>query len=81
MSEQPRQVTLDQLNALLDTLDALHSAAAEHEAEAATGLTRHELTSFLQDVLYMTQETLREVQSCSTPVSLRVLRRTELNQP
>lgn len=77
MSKPQRQVTLEQLNVLLDTLDELHSAAAEHEAEAATGLTRHELMSLLQEVLYVAQETLKEVQSCPAPATLRVLRRTE----
>jgi hypothetical protein len=77
MSKQRLQVTLEQLNAVLDTLDELHSAAAEHEAEAATGLSRQELMSYLRDILYVTQETLKEVQHQQAAPLLRVLPRTE----
>ncbi len=77
MSKQQLQVTPEQLNAVLDTLDELHSLAAEHEAEAATGLSRHELISYLRDILYVTQETLKEIQHQQATPLLRVLPRAE----
>ncbi|XWX03259.1 hypothetical protein VZO05_12175 [Aggregatilineales bacterium SYSU G02658] len=77
MSKQQWQVTLEQLNAVLDTLDALHDAAADHEAETTTGLSRQELMSFLRDVLYVTQETMKEVQRHQAAPPLRVLPKAE----
>ncbi len=77
MSKQQWQVPLEQLNAVLDILDVLHSAAADHEAETATGLSRQELMSFLYDVLYVTQETMKEVQCHQAAPLLRVLPKAE----
>jgi hypothetical protein len=77
MSKQQLQVTLEQLNDVLETLDELHSAAAEHEAEEATGLSRQELMSYLRDILYVTQETMKEVQRHQAAPLLRVLPRAE----
>jgi hypothetical protein len=72
-----RQVTLEQLNVVLDILDELHSAVGEQSAEEATGLSSKELMSFLREILYVTQETMREVQQRQTAPALRVLPRAE----
>jgi ElaB/YqjD/DUF883 family membrane-anchored ribosome-binding protein len=73
-----RQVTLEQLNVVLDTLDELHSAVGEQSAEEATGLSPRELLSILREISYIAQETMREVQQRSQAApTLRVLPRAE----
>ena len=68
-----RRVTLEQLNVVLDILDELHSAVGEQSAEEATGLSPKELMSFLREISYIAQETMREVQQRQTAPTLRVL--------
>lgn len=66
------------LSSLLDALDELHSAVSEGELRAATTLTESELRSWLSEIIYTAQETLREMDNGhggQTP-KLHVVRRS-----
>jgi hypothetical protein len=50
------------LNDLLDLLDELHSAASDANVTEFSGMSQQELMSFLREVVYTSQETIREIQ-------------------
>lgn len=52
----------ERLNDLLETLDDLHSATSDGDAHAFSGMTHTELMSYLREVIYTAQETMREAQ-------------------
>jgi len=73
-----KQITLEHLNAVLETLDELHTATSEQGVEAGTGLTRQELMSFLREIQYIAQETMKEARASARPTSrLRIVGRSE----
>lgn len=72
MMSQNRQPKLelvqptDVLGNVYDTLDQLHNAASSGEQQAFSGLNNAEMLKMLQEIIYMAQETIDEIENQRT---------------
>jgi hypothetical protein len=76
----------EKLERLLMALDELHTAASDGTLGALTSLSRQELVSWLNDLIYTASETLAELADHSGeaggfPPPLTILRRSGTDQP
>ncbi len=62
MNELHQQTNNQRLNDLLDLLDELHSAASDATVTEFSGMTHQEVMGLLREVVYTSQETMRELQ-------------------
>jgi hypothetical protein len=63
MNQQHQSQTEVCLNDLLEMLDELHSAASDGKGAEFAEMTHQELMSYLREVIFTAQETLKEVQN------------------
>jgi hypothetical protein len=63
MNQQHKSQTEVCLNDLLEMLDELHSAASDGKGAEFAEMTHQELMSYLREVIFTAQETLKEVQN------------------
>lgn len=54
---------LEQLSDVLDLLDTLHTAASEGDEATFAHLDAREMMSYLQDIIYVAQQTINEIET------------------
>lgn len=62
------------LAGLFQSLDELHSAASEGRLQNVTPLTNAELIGWLQELMYVAEETIAEISEHETPPPIPHLR-------
>ncbi|MDZ4768431.1 MAG: hypothetical protein SGJ24_04820 [Chloroflexota bacterium] len=66
------------LTTLFDALDELHSASADGNLRAVTPLSNTEMIAWLQDLVYIAQETIVEIreQNADSTQGIQLVRKT-----